>query len=486
MAEIVAEFLDGQQANSCPPNVDWSDKKGHGELDQFVVNENLMDQAIQQTNNNNTDDPYGICAADLKGVYGAIKQQLISVTKQSFDEANVPASIKKVHIIMLPKPPKKPDKPQNLRPINLASVILKLMERVAILQLLPHLGEGSNEKREICAGLIDSYFSKQQGGFRKGHGTAQGLLRITQVIQKFLSTGSGGIVLALDFAKAFDTVPHDKLLESIKDAKIMGRAGEWVQSWAQYGQYEVKIGDKFSKPREIRSGVRQGSCLGPLCFIIFINSLIESLLEVSKKINQSSTFKSLDGRCYLQVYADDITLMIQFPQTGRTEDRISITQKIIQDYLDVCSEWSKKWGLWFNPSKCEFVTIGTKRANVDLNIYLYDDKPIKKADRIKILGLIIEGHKANPFGKMISEARRKMQFSHSRLKTLFNLPNYKLMNNLYWSIIVANSLYASPSWNTEIFPCDIKGNRLDVVTKENGETVPVSYTHLTLPTIYSV
>ena len=115
---------------------------------------------------------------------------------------------------MLPKPPKPPDRPANLRPINLASVILKLME-------LPDLGKATLKKRRyICESLVNSYFAKQQEGFRKGHGTAQGLIKISQVIQGFLSYGNDGVVLALDFAKAFDTVSQCELLRAMKDAKI--------------------------------------------------------------------------------------------------------------------------------------------------------------------------------------------------------------------------------------------------------------------------
>ncbi len=82
------------------------------------------------------------------------------------------------------------------------------------------------------------------------------------------------------------------------------------------GQFEVKIEDKLSKPRELKSGVKQGSCLGPLCFIVYINSLIESLLKGANSTNQSTTYKALDARCHLQAYADDITLMIKFQKTG--------------------------------------------------------------------------------------------------------------------------------------------------------------------------
>ena len=97
----------------------------------------------------------------------------------------------------------------------------------------------------------------------------------------------------------------------------------------------------------------------------------------------------------------------------------------------MCSDWSEKRGLRFSPSKCEFVIIGAKRANVDLDIYLYKDKKIKRSERIKVLGLVIESQKANPFGRMADEAKRKMQFMHMRIKALFHYPTYKLINNLY-------------------------------------------------------
>ena len=72
---------------------------------------------------------------------------------------------------------------------------------------------------------------------------------------------------------------------------------------------------------------------------------------------------------------------------------------------------------------------------------------------------------------MIEEAKRKMQFTFTRLKTLFHLPSYKLMNNMYWTLIISKSLYASESWNTETIPCNEKGIVI-WITKDNGEKAP--------------
>ena len=120
--------------------------------------------------------------------------------------------------------------------------------------------------------------------------------------------------MALDFSKAFDTVPHHKLLEAVKKANITKKAGRWVQSWLQHCSFEVKIEDKLSTSREMRSGVKQGSCLGPLAFIIFLNPLLEKLNNLSNSSKQSTTYGDLSSRVHVQAYAEDITFIVQFPR----------------------------------------------------------------------------------------------------------------------------------------------------------------------------
>ena len=104
VAEIIAQYLDGQQFQETPSNIDWDGESDAHEITEFVVTEEMMDIAMKQTSTSSTLDPYGISATDLKSVYGAVKAQLISITKQSFKESYVPSMIKRVNIIMLPKP----------------------------------------------------------------------------------------------------------------------------------------------------------------------------------------------------------------------------------------------------------------------------------------------------------------------------------------------------------------------------------------------
>ena len=127
------------------------------------------------------------------------------------------------------------------------------------------------------------------------------------------------------------------------------------------------------------------------------------------------------------MYADDLTLMIQFPDSNDLSKRKTVTEKLIQKYLNECDKWSKIWGLNFNPDKCEYIIVGNKQKEVDLNLLLYG-KGIKRADSIKVLGLTIENMKSAPLGKMEDEARRKLEFTYSQLKTFFKKPGENSRN----------------------------------------------------------
>ena len=150
--------------------------------------------------------------------------------------------------------------------------------------------------------------------------------------------------MALDFKKAFDTVRFDKLLLAMEEAGVSGEALKWIRSWTYDNKFQVKIGDELSQPRKLRSSVKQGSYLGPLGFIVFINSLLEDLAQVKLSDHQNTTYKGLKERAHYQCYADDLTLITQFPKG--TKNRKRYVEKLLQQYLDVCDRWSKKWGLF--------------------------------------------------------------------------------------------------------------------------------------------
>ena len=465
VAETFATYLDAQQGEKIKENIDWhKPEENGGSLSSLISTPELFDKAIKTVGNSCCKDPYGISAADLVGLYPAIKNQIVQLAEQMFKEGRVPKNIKKVLIIPLPKPPKKPDRAENLRPINLTSNILKLIERVAIIQIRNFLdpqGQGTYDEE-----TRSSYFSDNQDGFRENRGTLNSLLKLSQIIQRVIQNGQGGVVIALDFKKAFDSVPHDKLLEALYLAGVKGQVGEWVTSWLEDCNFEVQIEDARSKPKDITSGVKQGSCLGPLAFIVFLNTLLDELNSITNSEKTTTTYGDLSERVHIQCYADDISLIYQFPKKLGAKDKKRVAEDIINKYLEVCSSWSKRWGIMFNHIKCDYITLGGTNKDMNLDLYLYGDKKIERTDTIKILGLKIEDQKPDPLKKMEKESRRHMQRTYSQIKAMFKKPTFPMMKNAFHTLVLSRALYASECFNTETILVDKNGNIKEIFTTD--------------------
>ena len=139
-------------------------------------------------------------------------------------------------------------------------------------------------------------------------------------------------VIYLDFAKAFDKVPHKRLLEKLRQHGIDGKVLTWVSAWLNDRWQQVCIGGQYSSRRPVTSGVLQGSMLGLILFLIFINDLESGLT--------SSVFK----------FADDTKIL----GTTRTSDNKDILQQDLQLVVD-CAKW---WQVQFNTSKCKVMHLG--------------------------------------------------------------------------------------------------------------------------------
>ena len=146
---------------------------------------------------------------------------------------------------------------------------------------------------------------------------------------------NGVHMIGLDFSKAFDVLDHGIMIEEIKKAGFDKEAFKWISNWLIGNEFQCRIKESLSEARQITSGCRQGSTLGPLLFLIFINSLL-------MKLPKSYTF----------CYADDVTLVV--PYTGSEDKNACYLQKV----LDICTKWSEENKLYFNIKKCQRISIG--------------------------------------------------------------------------------------------------------------------------------
>ena len=178
------------------------------------------------------------------------------------------------------------------------------------------------------------------------------------------------------------------------------------------------------------------------------------LAGVRPGTQQNTTYKDLDRRVHYQCYADDLTFILQFPKSIRI--RKEYVEALVQEYLDVCDRWSKRWGLFFNPDKCEWAIIGNKRSNVNFHLTLYG-KELKRTKYLKVLGLVIEGDKKDPFNRMEDIMKKRFRLITRQLKTFIIEGTFHETKTLYHTIMISRSLYASQAWSTATHNVDMYG-----------------------------
>ena len=248
----------------------------------FIVEENRGEEAVPFQMEQRVIDKLKICKSPgpdkiypriLKEVKEAICMPLCAIFNLSLQTGKVVSEWKLANITPLFKKGDKSN-PGNYRPISLTSVVCKLMESILRDKIVEFL-----EKNNI---IRDS-----QHGFRNRHSCLTNLLDFLHDIYEMYEEGRAVDIIYLDFQKAFDKVPHRKLLNKVESHGISGHIHRWILDWLSDHKQRVVFNGKFSHWRNVSSGVPQGSVLGTILFLIYINDLDE------------------DVKCKISKFADD-------------------------------------------------------------------------------------------------------------------------------------------------------------------------------------
>ena len=363
-----------------------------------------------------------------------------NIINRSFEEGIFPDYWKRSIIIPIQKK-KGCTELRNFRPISILPVLSKVIERVGQEQIIDYLLENN---------LITPF----QSGFRAGFSTQDVLLRVTNSWVKAVDERKYVGTVFLDIAKAFDCIDHSILVEKLRYYGIVGRPLDWFKDYLFNRQKSIRIGRDTSDWSPVSIGVPQGSILGPLLFLLYINDL-SSVVRYSE----------------INIYADDTELHYC------SKDLVDLHTKLQAD-LDEIGDWLTCNHLRGNADKSVSMLVGSKRKVKDLSLKLsLNNRQLECVERTKYLGLLIdrfltwEDHVLS----IIQSSRSKI-YALNRLKPL---PK-RLLIRLYKAYVYPLFDYSSIVYHS----CSVVISRkLDKFHLHALKTLGLSDTLLTLPSI---
>ena len=262
----------------------------------------------------------------------------------------------------------------------------------------------------------ENLISEYQFGFIKGRSTSLQLLNIIYDWTNSIENCKFSDCVYLDYQKAFDTVPHKRLIKKLAAYNIHGKIIKWITYYLSDRKQYVEISGMKSDWQSVSSGIPQGSVLGPLLFLIYINNLPDEI---------NST---------IYMYADDTKL---YREINSLDDHT-----ILQRDLEKLCKWSEKWLLKFHPNKCSILSIGNQTSTYDYKLVSSNDShKIEYVNCIKDIGVTMDSAltfdqhiniKINTANKILGIIRRSYRF----LSCEIFLPLYKCMVRSYFDYAV--------------------------------------------------
>lgn len=372
-------------------------------LNDITFTPENVEKAIESIPNSAAPGPDKLPAIILKQCKKQLSYPIYKIWRKSLDTGEIPEILKTQGIVPIFKKGNK-SSAANYRPVSLTSHLIKLFEKILRAKIVIYIEE-------------NNILTNQQHGFRRHRSCLTQLLVHIDNILYIVGNDSNADVIYLDFAKAFDKVDHKILLHKLQNIGIQGKIYNWIKNFLQDRKQKVIVDGEASEPASVKSGVPQGTVLGPILFLLFINDITEAIKYAN-----------------IQLFADDSKISMEIKNS---EDH-----KKLQQDLEAAIMWALLNNMMLNEDKFMLIQYGSnKELKQDYTISTGNN--LKNSTEIKDLGVIVSEDLA--WLKHITAATNEGKKFAAWILRSFQTRN-KIILQLFKTFVISKLEYAAPLW----------------------------------------